>query len=47
VSVLDYGAKRISLAAVVYPSGDYEADLPIIQAYYAKAMGKNRSQFVR
>jgi len=47
VSVLDYGSKRISLAAVVYPSGDYEADLPIVQAFYAKAMGKNRAQFLR
>lgn len=46
LSVLDYGRKRVSLAAIVQPSGDYEADLPIIRAHYADVMGKNPEKFV-
>jgi len=45
LSVLDYGTKTISLAATVTPSGDYAADLAVIQSYYAKAHGKKRDQF--
>lgn len=45
LSVLDYGTKTVSLAAVVHPSGDYDADLAIIQSYYANAAGKRRNQF--
>ena len=46
LSVLDYGTRRVSLAAVVYPSGDYEADLAVIRGHYATAKGKNREKFV-
>lgn len=46
LSVLDYGRRTASLAAVVYPSGDYEADLPLIRAFYAHAKGKHRDKFV-
>jgi len=46
LSVLDYGAKQARLAAVVHPSGDYEADLPRIRAYYANAKGKHANQFI-
>lgn len=45
LSVLDYGKKRVSLAAVVYPSGDYEADLGVIRGFYVGAEGKNRGKF--
>jgi 1-acyl-sn-glycerol-3-phosphate acyltransferase len=45
LSVLDYGTKTVSLAAVVHPSGDYETDLAIIQSYYAKAIGKHADKF--
>lgn len=45
LTVLDYGTKRIRLAAVFYPSGDYEADLPLIRAHYAEAKGKRREKF--
>lgn len=45
LSVLDYGSKTVSLAAVVRPSGDYAADLPIIQSYYANATGKHPANF--
>lgn len=46
LSVLDYGRKTISLAAIFHPSGDYEADLPLIRAHYANAKGKNADKFV-
>jgi len=46
LSVLDYGTKTISLAAVVHPSGDYDTDLPIIRGFYANAKGKHRDKFV-
>lgn len=41
LSVLDYKRKTMSIAAVVHPSGDYEADLPLIRSYYAEAVGKH------
>ena len=45
VSVLDYGRKRVTLAAVIRASGDYDADLAIIRNHYVNAVGKNRSKF--
>jgi 1-acyl-sn-glycerol-3-phosphate acyltransferase len=45
LSVLDYGAKTVSLAAIITPSGDYEGDLAIIQNYYASARGKHADKF--
>lgn len=46
ISVLDYGTKTVSLAAVVSPSGDYESDLAVIRAHYRDAKGKNAAKFV-
>jgi len=46
LSVLDYGTKTARLAAVVYPSGDYLADLPLIRAHYAGALGKKPDKFI-
>ena len=45
VSVLDYGAKRVSLAAVLHPSGNYEGDLALIRSHYVNAVGKNAARF--
>lgn len=45
LSVLDYGTTTVSLAAVIHPSGDYNADLRVIQSYYAKATGKHADKF--
>jgi len=45
ISVLDYGTKRVSLAAVVEPSGDYTADLALIQAHYVGVRGKHPEKF--
>lgn len=44
LSVLDYRTKTMSIAGVVHPSGDYEADLPVIRSYYAAAVGKHASK---
>ena len=41
LSVLDYKRKTMSIAGVLYPSGDYESDLPVIRSYYADAVGKH------
>ncbi len=46
LSVLDYGTKTVNLAAVVTPSGDYEADLRLIQSHYANAVGRRPEKFV-
>lgn len=46
LSVLDYGTRTIRLAAVITPSGDYDADLPIIKSFYASAKGKHADQFL-
>jgi 1-acyl-sn-glycerol-3-phosphate acyltransferase len=45
LSVLDYGKRKVRLAAVVFPSGDYESDLGVIQAHYADAQGKHQDKF--
>jgi 1-acyl-sn-glycerol-3-phosphate acyltransferase len=45
LSVLDYGTKTITIAGVFQPTGDYEADLPVIQATYRDAVGRHRSRF--
>jgi 1-acyl-sn-glycerol-3-phosphate acyltransferase len=45
LSVLDYGTRTARLAAVVFPSGDYESDLALIKNHYAKAVGKHPDKF--
>lgn len=45
VSVLDYGAKTISLAAAVWPSGDYDADFAFIASLYDGVEARRPSQF--
>jgi 1-acyl-sn-glycerol-3-phosphate acyltransferase len=45
LSVLDYGTKTIRIAGVLQPSGDYAADIILIQGYYRGAVGKHRGKF--
>jgi 1-acyl-sn-glycerol-3-phosphate acyltransferase len=45
-AVMDYATKSVSLPATFWPTGDYAADLPVIQGFYAKAKGKFADQFV-
>ena len=45
LTVLDYGSKTIRVAGLFHPTGDYEADLPVIRAPYDGAVGKVRGAF--
>ena len=45
MSVLDYGAKTITLAGALTPSGDYEADLKLIKSHYETARGLREENF--
>ena len=46
IAVMDDATKSVSLPATFWPTGDYAADLPIIQGFYAGAKGKFPDQFV-
>ncbi|KAB7647624.1 1-acyl-sn-glycerol-3-phosphate acyltransferase [Polymorphobacter fuscus] len=45
-AVMDYAKKTVSLPATLWPSGDYAADLAIIQGFYAEATAKYPENFV-
>jgi 1-acyl-sn-glycerol-3-phosphate acyltransferase len=45
-AVMDYATKTVSLPATLWPSGDYPADLKIIQGFYAGATAKYPENFV-
>ncbi|MCX7239334.1 MAG: lysophospholipid acyltransferase family protein [Burkholderiales bacterium] len=45
MSYLDYGRKRTGIGPVFHPSGDIEADMVAIKAFYAPMKGKNPDQF--
>lgn len=40
-TVLDYGARTITVAPAIAPTGDYDTDLPTLQAPYTGAVGKH------
>lgn len=44
-SVLDFKTKIITISGWLLPSGDFEADWPIIRSHYAKAQGKYNENF--
>jgi 1-acyl-sn-glycerol-3-phosphate acyltransferase len=46
LAVMDYATKTVSLPATLWPSGDYAADLAIIQGFYAPATAKYPENFV-
>ena len=45
ISVLDYGTRTVSIRASLQPSGDYAADLALIQSCYVGAQGLHRDKF--
>ena len=45
-AVMDYATRTVSLPATLWPSGDYAADLQIIQGFYAGATAKYPEHFV-
>lgn len=45
MGVLDFGTKTIRLSGQISPTGNYEADLAIIQQHYKDAVGKHPDKF--
>ena len=45
MAYMDYEKKLTGLGPTLYPSGDLEADMKIIKAFYAPFKGKNSAQF--
>jgi 1-acyl-sn-glycerol-3-phosphate acyltransferase len=45
LSVLDYGARTITLAGVLRPTGDYDADVALIRGYYERAVPKYPARY--
>lgn len=45
IGFIDYRRKQIGLEGVFYPTGDYEADLPKIQALYRDKAARYPQQF--
>jgi 1-acyl-sn-glycerol-3-phosphate acyltransferase len=45
LAYMDYHDKKSGLGPVLYPSGDLDADMKIIKAFYAPFKGKNATQF--
>jgi 1-acyl-sn-glycerol-3-phosphate acyltransferase len=44
-SVLDFKTKIVTISGWLMPSGDFDADWPLIRSHYAKAEGKNNENF--
>lgn len=42
--IFDYGRKVMGIGPTLHPTGDYEADLPRIQAYYTGIRGRHGKQ---
>jgi hypothetical protein len=42
---MDYTAKRVGLGPLFQPTGDLEADMASIKAYYAPFRGRKAQQF--
>ena len=45
LAYMDYTAKRVGLGPLFQPTGDLEADMASIKAYYAPFRGRNAQQF--
>ncbi len=45
MAYMDYEKKLTGLGPTLYPSGDIDADMKIIKAFYAPFKGKNATQF--
>ena len=46
MAVMDYATRTVALPATLWPSGDYLADLAIIQRFYATATARYPENFV-
>jgi 1-acyl-sn-glycerol-3-phosphate acyltransferase len=45
-SVLDFKTKIVSISGWLMPSGDFDADWPLIRSHYARAEGKYNQNFI-
>lgn len=45
ITILDYGTRTVQVADLFYPTGDIDADMVKLKAYYANAVGKHRAKF--
>jgi 1-acyl-sn-glycerol-3-phosphate acyltransferase len=45
LSYLDFGSKRLGLGPLLIPSGNLDADMVTIKAFYAPIRGKNPDQY--
>ncbi len=45
MAYMDYSKKLTGMGPILHPSGDIEADMKIIKAFYAPFKGKNATQF--
>ena len=45
MSVLDYKTRTIRMSGIMQPTGDYDADLPVIQSHYLDAVAKYPDKF--
>lgn len=45
MGVLDYGTRTIRISGIMQPSGNYDADLAVIQQHYVDAVGKHPDKF--
>ncbi|MFA5419161.1 MAG: lysophospholipid acyltransferase family protein [Bacteroidales bacterium] len=45
MSYLDYGKKEAGIGPILYPTGDYEADLKVIQDFYRGKTARYPDQF--
>lgn len=43
--LVDYGRKVLTITEPFFPTGDVDADLPLLQSRYQGISGKNRDQF--
>lgn len=47
IAVMDYGSRRVRMSGEFWPSGDYEADLPILLSHYAGVRGRHEGRFTK
>ena len=45
MAYMDYQRKVSGLGPVLQPSGDVDADMAVVKAFYATIKGRNASQF--
>ena len=47
MSVLDYGAKAVRISGILWPTGDYEADMRLVATHYEDAEARFPDRFAK